>query len=89
MMIAVSMAEGNGSPSAFVTPRFIGLYRSACFLLPLVNKFACWLQEAGADASYVEGPRSIEELQELGERQKVQHHDHHCCMRASEVARSG
>lgn len=31
-----------------------------------------WLQEAGADASYVEGPRSIEELKEIGKRQKVQ-----------------
>ncbi len=29
------------------------------------------MQEAGADASYVEGPRSIEELKEIGKRQKV------------------
>lgn len=28
-------------------------------------------QEAGADASYIEGPRSIEELKIIGQRQKV------------------
>ena len=29
------------------------------------------LQEAGADASYIEGPRSIEELKIIAERSKV------------------
>ena len=29
------------------------------------------MQEAGADASYVEAPRSLEELKEIAKRQKV------------------
>lgn len=32
---------------------------------------ASWLQEAGADAGYVEAPRSIDELKEIAKRQKV------------------
>ena len=43
------------------------------------------LQEAGADASYVEGPRSIEELKEIGKRQKV--HSTECgCIAAYDFA---
>lgn len=42
------------------------------------------LQEAGADASYVEGPRSVEELKVIGKRQKVVHLKRlalaHCCV---------
>lgn len=36
------------------------------------------LQEAGADAGYVEAPRSIDELTEIAKRQKVKTNSWHC-----------